>query len=56
MDPTHQRVWDALAEPKHADEITRILGVSSGELSGLLLTMEMKKLIRRAPGNVYERR
>jgi DNA processing protein len=56
LDPTHQRVWDALAEPKHADEITRLLGVSSGELSGLLLTMEMKKLIRRAPGNVYERR
>jgi DNA processing protein len=56
LDPAHQRVWDVLAEPKHADEITRLLGVSSGELSGLLLTMEMKKLIRRAPGNVYERR
>jgi DNA processing protein len=56
LDPAHQRVWDALAEPRHADEITRALGVSSGELSGLLLTMEMKKLIRRGPGNVYERR
>jgi DNA processing protein len=56
LDPAHQRIWDTLAEPKHADEITRLLGVSSGELSGLLLTMEMKKLIRRAPGNVYERR
>lgn len=56
LDPAHQRVWDVLAEPRHADEITRVLGVSSSELSGLLLVMEMKKLIRRAPGNVYERR
>jgi DNA processing protein len=56
LDPAHQRVWDMLAEPKHADEITRTLGVSSAELSGVLLMMEMKKLIRRGPGNVYERR
>ncbi len=56
LDPAHQRVWDALVEPRHADEITRLFGLSSGELSGLLLTMEMKRLIRRAPGNVYERR
>jgi len=55
-DPVHQRVWELLAEPKHADEITRALGVSAGQLSSVLLTMEMKKLIRRAPGNVYERR
>lgn len=56
QDPAHQRVWDVLAEPKHADEITRALGLSSAELSGVLLMMEMKKLIRRGPGNVYERR
>lgn len=56
LDPAHQRVWDLLAEPKHADEIGRTLGLSSGALSGLLLTMEMKKVIRRAPGNMYERR
>jgi DNA processing protein len=56
LDPAHRRVWDVLAEPKHADEITRALGLSSAELSGLLLVMEMKKLVRRGPGNVYERR
>ena len=51
-----QRVWDLLSEARHADEITRALDLPAGELSKLLLTMEMKKLIRRAPGNVYERR
>jgi hypothetical protein len=36
--------------------LTRTLGVSAGELSKVLLMLEMKKLIRRNPGNVYERR
>jgi DNA processing protein len=56
VDPMHQQVWDLLSEPKHADEITRATGLTAGQLSGVLLTMEMKKLIRRGPGNVYERR
>jgi DNA processing protein len=56
LDPSQQRVWDLLTERRHADEITRTLGLPAGELSKLLLTMEMKKLIRRAPGNMYERR
>jgi len=56
LDAAQQRVWDFLTEPRHADEITRGLGLSAGEMSKLLLTMEMKKLIRRAPGNMYERR
>ena len=56
LEPAHQRVWDVLAEPKHGDEITRALGMSSAEVMGLLFTMEMKKLIRRGTGGVYERR
>jgi DNA processing protein len=56
LDAAQQRVWDFLTEPRHADEITRGLGLAAGEMSKLLLTMEMKKLIRRAPGNMYERR
>jgi DNA processing protein len=55
-DPVHQQIWDLLAEPKQSDEITRAIGMSAGQLSGVLLTMEMKKLIRRGPGNVYERK
>jgi DNA processing protein len=56
LDPAQQRVWDFLTEPRHSDEITRTLGLSAGELSKLLLFMEMKKAIRRAPGSMYERR
>lgn len=56
LDPAQQRVWDFLSEARHADEITRALGLPIGELNKLLLGMEMKKLIRRAPGSVYERR
>lgn len=56
LDPTQQRLWDCLTEPRHQDEITRTLGLPAGEISKLLLTMEMKKVIRRAPGNMYERR
>ncbi len=55
-DPLHQRLWDMLAEPRHMDEIIRAMGLSIGELNKLLITLEMKKLIRRAPGSVYERR
>jgi DNA processing protein len=56
LDPTHQRVWDFLSEPRHTDEITRSLGMSSGEVSTILLMMEMKKIIRRASGGMFERR
>lgn len=56
LDAAQQRVWDFLSEPRHADELTRTLGFTAGELSKLLLLMEMKKIIRRAPGNIYERR
>jgi DNA processing protein len=56
LDPVQQRVWDLLSEPRHQDEITRSLGLAAGEISKLLLMMEMKKIIRRAPGNLYERR
>lgn len=56
MDDTQKRLWDALAEPRHADQLTRDLGIPTAELARLLLTMEMKKLIRRLAGNNYERR
>jgi DNA processing protein len=56
LDPSQQKVWDFLTEPRHADEITRGLGLPAGDLSTLLLTMEMKKLIRRLPGSMFERR
>ncbi len=56
MDDTHRRIWDALTEPRHADTLTRDLGISAADLSRLLMTMELKKWVRRLPGNSYERR
>ena len=50
------RVWEALAASKQADELARELGIPPGELAGVLLRLEMKKAVRRLPGNHWERR
>ena len=49
-------VWDALAQPRHADELVRETGLPAGELAMILMKLEMKRHIRRLPGNQYERR
>jgi len=56
LDPTQQRVFDALASKRHADELVRELGVPAGDLSRTLMQLELKKVVRRLPGNFYERR
>jgi DNA processing protein len=56
LDETQRRIWDALADgPRHTDELARELTVPVSQLMGLLLTLEMKKAVRRLPGNRYER-
>ncbi len=51
------RVWEALAaESQHADELVQRLDVSVAELSTTLLLLEMQGLVRRLPGNRFERR
>jgi DNA processing protein len=56
LDPLQQRVFDAVATRKHADELTRELTLSVADLTRTLMQLEMKKLVRRQPGNFYERR
>lgn len=56
LTPIEQRVFDALAAKRQADELSRELGLSVGELSRTLMHLELKKLVRRLPGNFYERR
>jgi DNA processing protein len=56
LDPAQQRVFDALAERRHADELARALDLPVGDLARLLMQLEMKKAVRRLPGNFYERR
>jgi DNA processing protein len=56
LDETQRRVWDFLGSgPQHLDEMVQQLGLAVGTLAGTLLTMEMKKAVRRLPGNRYER-
>ena len=56
LDETQRRVWEILAPgPRHQDEIVRELGLPVAQLTGLLLTMEMRRAVRRLPGNRYER-
>lgn len=56
LDAAQQRVYDALGAKRHADELVRELGVSVAELSRTLMQLELKKVIRKLPGNSYERR
>lgn len=56
LDPVQQRVWDALPQPRHADDLARELGLPAGELAVVLMKLEMRKAVRRLPGNQYERR
>jgi DNA processing protein len=56
LDAVQKRVFDALAEKRHADELTRDLSLGVSELSRVLMHLEMKRLVRKLPGNYYERR
>ena len=44
------------AEPKHVDEIVLACGLELSQISGVLLSLEMKKVIRQLPGGCYIRR
>lgn len=55
LDETQRRVWEFLDAPRGGDELARHLGVGVAQLSGVLLVLEMKRAIRRLPGNRYER-
>jgi DNA processing protein len=56
LDATQQRIWEFLGgPPRYLDEMAQQLELSVPQLSGTLLTLEMKKVVRRLPGNRYER-
>lgn len=55
LEPLQQKVWDFVDQRKYVDEIARHVELSVGELSRVLMMLEMKKVVRRLPGNQYER-
>jgi DNA processing protein len=55
LDDNQRRIWEALTEACHLDQLVQRLGLAVPQVSGALMMMEMKKVIRRLPGNRYER-
>jgi DNA processing protein len=57
LDDHQRRIWNLLADgSRHIDEMARELVVPVAALGGTLMLLEMKKIVRRLPGNFYERR
>ncbi|MBX7103519.1 MAG: DNA-processing protein DprA [Gemmataceae bacterium] len=57
MNDLERSVWDALdGGPVFVDQMVLSLAVGVPELTRALMGMELKRIIRRLPGNRYERR
>jgi DNA processing protein len=51
-----RRIWDFLAGgARTVDEMAQQLGLAAQQLGAGLMMMEMKRVVRRLPGNRYER-
>ncbi|HTU17452.1 MAG TPA: DNA-processing protein DprA [Gemmataceae bacterium] len=55
LDDNQQRIWEMLTEACHLDQLVQRLGLAVPQVSGALMMMEMRKVVRRLPGNRYER-
>jgi DNA processing protein len=55
LDDSQRRIWEMLTEACHLDQLVQRLGLTVPQVSGALMMMEMKKVVRRLPGNRYER-
>jgi DNA processing protein len=56
LDETERAVIHALgAYPIHIDELTRTLGLGSGELVGILLQLELNGWVQQSPGGMIAR-
>jgi DNA processing protein len=57
LDEQQQRTWEALEKgAQHIDDLVQALGIPVSQLAGILMMLEMKKVVRRLPGNQFERR
>jgi DNA processing protein len=55
LDDVQRKIWDFLSEPRNVDDVALHVETPAAALSGMLMTLELKKAIRRLPGNLYER-
>ena len=57
LDETQRRIWELLGDgPRPIDDLVQLVATPVAQLNGILMMLEMKKVVRRLPGNVYERR
>lgn len=55
LDDVQLKIWQALAERRMVDDLAFELSIPISDLTRQLTTLELKKVIRRLPANVYER-
>ncbi len=55
LDDGQRRIWEMLTEACHLDQLVQRLGLAVPQVSGALMMLEMRKVVRRLPGNRYER-
>jgi DNA processing protein len=56
LDEVQRRAWEFLAAgARSVDELAQGLGLGVPALSGVLLALEMRRVVRRLPGSRYER-
>lgn len=57
MDDTQRRIWEFLQDrPQHIDAMAQEFGLPVPLLTEALMKLEMKRAVRRLPGNQFERR
>ncbi len=56
LDEEEEKLLEALPfQPMHIDELVHVSGMSVNELSGVLLSLELKKMISQLPGKYFTR-
>ncbi|MHB1425032.1 MAG: DNA-processing protein DprA [Gemmataceae bacterium] len=55
LDENQRRIWEMLTAACHPDQLVQSLGLEVPLVTGALMMMEMKKVVRRLPGNRYQR-
>jgi DNA processing protein len=56
LDDLQRRLWELLdGQPRYLDELVQKSAANVSQVAGALMTMEMKRIVRRMPGNRYER-
>jgi DNA processing protein len=55
LDAVQQQIWEALAERRNVEQLTEQLSLPVSDLTRHLMTLELKRVVRRLPGNWYER-